>query len=99
MRNYLLNGIHERENDYEGVITSFESVQRRWRVIYASGAPNCLVLQTYWEKQGEWQNYCETQDAAKLRQHCEWFFPPSDPTLLDPICLKTDNGDYVECHH
>ncbi len=106
MRNNFMKDRHgdikyERDNDWPDILVEFSSNER---VIYAADGER-LILQCRHrsEKTGEWRKWgrvvVETSHK-QMRKLLERFYPfASDSEKLDAICLKTDDGDYIERSH
>ncbi len=92
---------HPRDDDWPSVIISLSSTER---VIYsADGERLLLQIRTRslrndaWSK---WRSVHWTHSHAEMRKLVEASHPfPCDNENLDLICLKTDDGDYVEHSH
>jgi hypothetical protein len=92
---------HEHDEDWPMVVVQLAASER---VIYAADCQR-LILQirhrslrnNEWSK---WRFVWMTESHEEMRKLMERSHPfASDSEKLDAICLKTDDGDYVEHSH
>ena len=79
----------EHRNDNPLIVSRLND---EYRVVNGAGAN--LVLE---KRYGRAWFEMMTRNKGGMRIWCETI--TKDPAKLDPICLKSEDGDYISCHH
>lgn len=92
---------HEKDNDWPTVLVQFSEGER---VIYAADGRRLILQHRHRsarnDKRNKWGSNSWTESHKEMRKLMEKFHPfASDSEKLDAICLKTDDGEYVEHSH
>ena len=102
MKNYNGDVKFGSDDDWPLIIVRLSDDER---VIYSADGGR-LMLQYRWrhdvrrEKWSKWGLLWWTESHEKMRQRLESYnFFKYDSDKLDAICLKTDDGDFVEHSH
>jgi hypothetical protein len=91
----------EHGDDWPWIISQ---ISERERVIYTADGRR-IALQRYFsgirnDKWSKWRIVARAASPEELRQLMEGFtLFAYDPEVLDAVCLKTDEGDYVRHNH
>jgi hypothetical protein len=88
----------ENDDDWPRVIVQFTTNER---VIYTADGRSLVLQQRHRtlrdDKWSKWRFVLWTKSHEEMRKLLEKFYPfAPDSGKLDAICLKTDDGDYVE---
>ncbi|WP_312224081.1 hypothetical protein [Rhizobium rhizoryzae] len=101
VKNQLGEIKYEWADDWPYLVVGFSPNER---VIYtADGKHLILQYRHRHEKSGQWRRWVravKTASSEEMRKLMERFHPfSSDIEKLEVICLKTEDGDYVEHSH